>query len=415
MKAIIDARNPGAYLSLFSVSMLERLLRQLHESGVTEAHILARTHASVAPSFRSEFALRYPMRLSYSDTNVSLLEYAAETNHSDVLLFEAHVLHDLRIVRRLINSDEPLLIADDTQGGPCAARFGRVAAYDHHASFSQSAILLAEKNKIQIIRLSEMQSYVRFLRRYAKPILCAVTPESNLKALENAMYEDTFKGGMEWIAVYGYKIPVRELTRWAAKSSVVTPNAVTALATIGKLAAIPFFFMGSIGWALISFWVFTIGDSLDGKLARMTVRFSETADRVDHLTSAPARMLWHLGLTWHMSGGNLWTTPLGFIGLWFSFLPQIDKFGLMYFNWKFGRSPIDYTPLDIRVHLFTARRNDMALLTLGYLTGYIIPAFYGMMAWMYLTWLWHVIRISWFSFFNPNTRGSAFKKHHTSL
>ncbi|HMV26238.1 MAG TPA: CDP-alcohol phosphatidyltransferase family protein [bacterium] len=400
--------------------MLERLLRQLHENNVTEARILISEDQSHHLSFRREFSSRYVMHLTYIPTRETITQYLSKAKiSSDVLLLNAHVLHDLRIIKKLVDSTNSLIIVDENHSGPCAAKFIHDISivYDNSGQdieLRKTLLILAQQKSIEVLRVSEMQSYVRFLRRHATPLFQSITPSTDMNALEHIMYEDTFKGGMEWIAVYGYKIPVRELTKWCARTSWITPNVITALATIGKLVAIPFFFIGWIGWALLSFWIFTIGDSLDGKLARMTVRFSKTADRVDHLTSAPARMLWHFGLTWYMCGGNL-TSPIGMAGIGFSLLPQIDKFGLMYFNWKFGRSPIDFTSFDARVHLYTARRNDMVLLTIGYLAGFLLPAFYGMMAWMYLTWLWHVVRISWFSFINPVTRGSVFKKHTTHL
>ena len=211
------------------------------------------------------------------------------------------------------------------------------------------------------------------------------------------MYANSFKGTMEFVAVYGYRIPVRELTRLTAKTPI-TPNVVTAAAQICSFGAIPFLAYGWLWTGLLLAAGFIIFDSLDGKLARMTIRLSKAADKFDHLTSAPTRMGWYFAMGWYLSNGNLSSEIMPF-ALAYAAMPVIDKLTGAIFNAKFGRSPLDYTPLDGKVHLFTVRKNDIFLMLIAMIFGFIQTAYIAAACWAVLTWIWHLYRLVWFSLF----------------
>ena len=70
---------------------------------------------------------------------------------------------------------------------------------------------------------------------------------------------------------------------------------------------------------------------------------------------------------------------------------------MMYFVRKFGRSLLDYEPVDRRIHLFNARKNLLVVLIIGLLLEQILPVFYVITVWMGLTFFAHLLRVIWVS------------------
>jgi hypothetical protein len=48
---------------------------------------------------------------------------------------------------------------------------------------------------------------------------------------------------------------------------------------------------------------------VDGKLARMIVRYSDLAGKVDRRTTLASYMMWYLAMGWHFSGGTILSAP----------------------------------------------------------------------------------------------------------
>jgi hypothetical protein len=70
---------------------------------------------------------------------------------------------------------------------------------------------------------------------------------------------------------------------------------------------------------------------------------------------------------------------------------------MMYFSRTFGRSFLDYEPIDWWIHLCNARKNLLAVLMLGLLIRRGVETLYIVACWMMLTFLAHVLRIVWVS------------------
>jgi phosphatidylglycerophosphate synthase len=163
---------------------------------------------------------------------------------------------------------------------------------------------------------------------------------------------------------------------------------------ICSLAAIPLFAMGWMGTGLAVAFVFVIADSLDGKLARMTVRFSKVADKVDHFTSPTFEACYYLAWGWHFSGGDFSTAP-GKSAVLLACVFLMDRIVTSVFGCKYGRSLLDYNKCDARFHLIAARRNiNLFIMAIGVVLQNPLAALYAATLWMFITMLWHIYRFS---------------------
>ncbi len=394
MEVIIDARSPMSYERIYSIPLFERILRQFNELKADVAAVII-----ISPNQKPEnllskgFLRRYKIKHRFLQSNESLktVIHNEMQNEKDLILLEGNGLYDERLISALISSKKAIWIKDGERDVPLAARLNA----DHIQSITTSAEITEILKKLEQFEIRLMSNYVRFLRRSVVPMMLKLGPDSDKRAIENTMYANSFKGTMEFIAVYGYRLPVRELTRLCARTPI-TPNMITAAALICSFGAIPALALGWLWTGLIMAAGFIIFDSLDGKLARMTIRLSKAADRFDHLTSLPTRTGWYLALGWHLSNGAF-NSNIGIACLIYTLTPYIDKLTGVIFNAKFGRSPLDYTALDAKVHLFTVRRNDIFLLIFGMFFGFVHTAYMIAAVWALMTWIWHLYRLIYFS------------------
>jgi phosphatidylglycerophosphate synthase len=396
---LIDACSPLAFARVFSITLVERILRQLHELGQKTAIVILPAKTTPVSFLRREFPHRYPMTITWL-YNPSTAEVRQEVTKEAkrVVLLEGDGLYDERIVKTLCQSESALLITDEQAADPPLAVCVDVHSLGTYSintwrNWGPTAI---DKGLIKTLSVHRMDSYLKSLRLDVTPQLERLSSREAIRSIENTMYHHTFKGAMELVGAYGYRIPVRGLTRFFARTPV-TPNVLTALSVICKFAAIPFFALGWLWTGLLLAWGFVLLDSVDGKLARMTVRYSRLAGQIDQSTTLPAYLGWYLGLGWHVSGGNVLSAP-GWAGIALAAFALFDKLSMMYFVRKFGCSLLDYEPVDRRIHLFNARKNLLVVLIIGLLLEQILPVFYIITIWMGLTFFAHLLRVIWVSY-----------------
>ena len=118
-------------------------------------------------------------------------------------------------------------------------------------------------------------------------------------AIEWRMFMGTYKGATDFVTKYVWPWPAFMVTRWLA-SRRVTPNMVTTVGAILMVAAFFLFFKGLWVAGLICAWAMTFLDTVDGKLARVTLTSSKWGDIFDHgidLVHPPFwYVAWGLGL-----------------------------------------------------------------------------------------------------------------------
>ena len=139
------------------------------------------------------------------------------------------------------------------------------------------------------------------------------------------------------------------------------------------LLAIWLFARGEFGWGVLAAWLMTFLDTVDGKLARVTLTSSKWGNVFDHGIDLVHPPVWYWAW-WHGLGYAGYVAPVLLpldAAFWIVFVGYFvgrSMEGL--FIWQFGIELHAWRPIDSRFRLFTARRNpNLALLTIATLVG----------------------------------------------
>lgn len=118
------------------------------------------------------------------------------------------------------------------------------------------------------------------LRKREPPVLEPLT-RSNVRGVEARLFKGAYKGVTDLVTKYLWPTPARIVTRWCALAGV-SPNQVTLAGLLLVIAAFWLFWNGHFGWGLVCAWLMTFLDTVDGKLARVTLTSSKFGNVFDH-------------------------------------------------------------------------------------------------------------------------------------
>jgi phosphatidylglycerophosphate synthase len=220
-------------------------------------------------------------------------------------------------------------------------------------------------------RLSPEQvagSYNRQLKKREAPFLLPLTAD-RLEAIEARVFSGSYKGVTDFVTLYLWPRPARAVTRLCANSGI-TPNMVTSASLVLVLLAMWAFWNGQYGWGLLAGWSMTFLDTVDGKLARVTLNSSKFGDYFDHSID-----LLHPPFWW-------WAWVVGLPAAGFALAP--DSIALQVIIWGYILQRIEegafevffkvpmhmWRRFDSWFRLITARRNpNLAILTVSAVFG----------------------------------------------
>ena len=229
--------------------------------------------------------------------------------------------------------------------------------------------------------------YNEALRKKSSPDAYAITAE-NKRDIEWALYQNAYKGVTDIVTKYAWPVPAFHVTRLCARFGI-SPNMVTSLGAVLMLAALFLFWEGYYGAGLLAGWIMTFLDTVDGKLARVTLTSSDWGNIFDHgidLIHPPFWYIaWGIGLT--QTGHDLapgMLTPLLSI-MFASYV--LGRLCEGYFMRRFGMHLHVWRKGDSTFRLISARRNpNMIILTLFW-------AFQAPDIGLILVTLWHVLTL----------------------
>ena len=208
------------------------------------------------------------------------------------------------------------------------------------------------------------------LRKREAPYLLRLEPQTR-KAVERRMFDASYKGVTDLVTKYLWPRPAQVVTSWCAKAGI-SPNQVTFVGLLLTLAAFWLFWQGHYGLGLVCGWIMTFLDTVDGKLARVTLTSSPIGNVFDHgidLVHPPFWWwAWMVGLAAYGTPlavetyeWVLWTILGGYV------LQRILE-GI--FMRAFGMHVHVWRPFDSFFRLITARRNpNLVILTPAALLG----------------------------------------------
>ncbi|MHA1528903.1 MAG: CDP-alcohol phosphatidyltransferase family protein, partial [Alphaproteobacteria bacterium] len=116
------------------------------------------------------------------------------------------------------------------------------------------------------------------LRKKAIPLLI---PGANRQTVEKALFDDSYKGVTDLVTKHVWPPLALPVTRWCAQRGI-TPNQVTLVSALLVGVTFWLFWQGHFAIGLATAWAMTFLDTVDGKLARVTLQSSFWGNIFDH-------------------------------------------------------------------------------------------------------------------------------------
>lgn len=212
------------------------------------------------------------------------------------------------------------------------------------------------------------------LRRSLRPWWVRVRDAATARQARRRLAEAAGKGTMEWLVVLLNRPLERQLSYHLAETRI-SPNQITVLANVIAYVAAALLATGRAGAGLGLALVAQIADGLDGRQARIQLRFSP-AGRLEHVFDKAFEVAWMAALTWHLSAGGARVGVVAAGAVWVAATFAANLAGSAYRDRR-GVLPEQESRVDARIRLLGFRRNtSMAILFVGWAAGLLMPAFW---------------------------------------
>ncbi len=345
---------------LWSLSSRERLQRVLEREGVTK----------------------------FSD------DLAGIPAQDTVLMLRGDRLYDNRILKDLVTSHDIVLRLEETTE-IIAAHVPAPSAHQTRGLFEQSKARGALPNVRIETPDSLCSGYDTNLRKLESPYVLPITAETR-STLERKLFSSAYKGITDLVTKWVWPLPARWVVGLCARFGI-RPNHVTSVSYLLAVAVGFLFAYGHFGWGLVLGWTMTFLDTVDGKLARVTVNYTKFGYLFDHLLDLFHPPFWYLawGLGLMTFAPSITSLTLS-TTIWVIFVGYIvGRLAEGAFGYWLGRFSIFiWRPIDSYSRLITARRNPcLILLTLGALLGRPDLGLVAVAVWTLLSALFLIVRL----------------------
>ena len=323
-------------------------------------------------------------------------DIAAVPENSSILLLRGDFLFDDRVINYLVQTPDILLkIPQGSADVFVAAHVAVGQAIEARDAIMETATAVFPVG-VTIETLDKLSiSFQQRLLKFEPPFVLPITSEHK-RDLERRLFDWSYKGVTDCVTKWAWPRPARWVVGLCVRFGF-RPNHVTVIGFFLAILAGALFAYGWYGWGLLAGWLMTFLDTVDGKLARVTVTSSKFGHYFDHIIDLIHPPVWYIlwGLGLGMSqfnfsglsrGAVFWLIVAGYIAgrlVEGAFLAWLGKFGI--FCWR---------PIDSYFRLITARRNPcLILLTAGYLLGLPDWGLFAVAVWTVTTSIFLLIRL----------------------
>jgi len=228
------------------------------------------------------------------------------------------------------------------------------------------------------------------LRKKAIPLLIHA---ASRQTVEKALFDDSYKGATDLVTKHVWPSLALPATRWCARQGL-TPNQVTLASAVLVGVAFWLFWNGHFALGIVAAWAMTFLDTVDGKLARVTLQSSPFGNIFDHGIDLihPPFWYWAWAVGCAASGVALddggWTLGIIVVG----YVLQRGEEAL--FLHLFGMQIHIWRRFDSLFRQITARRNpNMLILMVATAVGAPREGMIAVAVWTVLCFLIHLARI----------------------
>jgi phosphatidylglycerophosphate synthase len=311
-----------------------------------------------------------------------------------VLIRADHVL-DEALARPLVERSDIVLLAP-ASGRPVAANVPAGRAEAARALLSAESATAGDGEALGLRAVTPDSlgvSYRKSLRNFVPPYILS-TRDLDVAAIERHMFMASYKGLTDVVTKYVWPLPALAATRWCAALGI-SPNAVALVSFLCVVAATVLFWFGWFVPGLLCAWAMCFLDTVDGKLARVTLTSSKWGNVFDHGTDLVHPPFWWFA--WYWGLGTLPFTPLPGMqaAMWIVLagyvLGRVEE-GI--FLWAFKFEMFTWRPIDAASRLVTARRNpNLIILSVFAAAGRADLGLAAVAGWTVLCIAFHAVRI----------------------
>jgi len=237
-------------------------------------------------------------------------------------------------------------------------------------------------------------AYLRKLRKLAPPEVHEIRAD-RVDALELYLFGSAYKGITDMITKWVWPTPARWVAKLCAERGI-GPNAVTSVSLLLTVVAVFFFGAGWFGVGLALAWTMTFLDTVDGKLARVTVNSTDFGHLFDHIIDIVGPPVWYLAWLYAsppVLPGGFDRMSVAVVILAGYIVGRLIE-GL--FNWGLAEFTIYiWRPIDSYGRLVIARRNpNLIFLTAACLSGRPDVGIVVVAAWTTISTLFLTVRLA---------------------
>ena len=316
-----------------------------------------------------------------------------------ILLRSEYVLAEELVRALVVTPDVVLVVESGNPGGqiPVAAhvtaeRAEQIAAKLSRGNLGADDPVAAE---LRILRPAELgSSYNQPLRKRAEPFVLSLA-ERPIIEVERATFSAVYKGATDFVTKWCWPLPARWVTRWAARHGI-SPNSITTVSLVFVFIAIYFFAEGQYLLGVAAAWFMTFLDTVDGKLARVTLTSSKWGNVYDHGIDLIHPPFWW-GAWWYGLQGTADPAlePWLMVSLWVVIVGYAAGRALEgVFQFFFKIQTHIWRPVDSLFRTITARRNpNLAILMVGAVLSQPDLGFIAIALWTLISLAFHAERI----------------------
>ena len=235
--------------------------------------------------------------------------------------------------------------------------------------------------------------YNERLKKYERAKVWRIKP-GNRDFLEQELFSGSYKGVTDLVTKWVWPLPARWATKICAGLGL-KPNHVTLFSLVLAILAGIAFWYGEYAGGLLLGWFMTFLDTVDGKLARVTLTSSRFGDLLDHGLDLVHPPLWYVAWGVGLAAQSALPVPLTVL-LWLMFGAYVcgRLCEGMFQHYIADFSIFMWRPVDSLSRLVTARRNpNMLILTAAVMAGRPDAGLVLIIAWHLLSTLFLVIRL----------------------
>jgi phosphatidylglycerophosphate synthase len=228
------------------------------------------------------------------------------------------------------------------------------------------------------------------LRKKLVPLLI---PATDRRVVEKALFDDSYKGVTDLVTKHVWPPLALPATRWCALRGI-TPNQVTLASAVLVGVAFWLFWIGQFGLGIVAAWAMTFLDTVDGKLARVTLQSSPFGNIFDHGIDLIHPPFWYWAWAVGLATSDMalddsgWTLGIIVAG----YILQRGEEAL--FLHLFGMQIHIWRRFDSLFRQITARRNpNMLILMVATVVGAPREGLIAVAVWTVLCFLIHLARI----------------------